>query len=1806
VTAAVSGYELGGKLYESSRSVVFRAVRLSDAAPVIIKTLASEYPTAAEIARMTREHDMLASLDLPGVVRAHEVTRHNQRPALVVEDFGARSLGDLSRERPFSTEEVLAIGAQIAETLGQLHRRGVVHKDVNPQNVLQNPQTGVLKIIDFDLASPLAAESGKIRAQAQLEGTLRYIAPEQTGRMNRAVDSRADLYSLGATLHELLTGSPPFASNDPMELVHAHIARRPPAPHELRPDVPPAVSAVVQKLLAKAPEDRYQSAFGLKADLERCLAELRRTGAVADFPLGERDVPDTLQIPHALYGREAEVERLREAFHRAAAGGVSLLLLSGQPGVGKSALVNELRGPVAVAKGRFCAGKFDQLQRDVPYSAFTAAFSDLVRQALAESEEELGAVRASIVEAAGASAGVLAALIPEAALLLGDTPAPPALGPADAIVRFNFVLRSFVAAFATRGRPLVVFLDDLQWADAPSLKLLQSLLTDASAGHTLFVCAYREGEVPAGHPLPQAVASLREAGALVETLSLGPLDASTVRRFVDETVRCGPSRAEELGALVFERTQGNPFFVGQLLKSMRDDELLRFDTASGSWQWDIADIRRRGLTGDVVELMVTRIRRLSPRAQELLTLAACTGNPVDTELLCIASERSAAEVEGALAEAAQHDLLLARERAEGSRAKDAPAGARYEFVHDRVQQAAYSLLPEAQRAVTHLKIGRRLLAGTPDPAASERLFDIVHHLGLGLDLVTSREEQARAVELHLAAVVRAIASAAYESAHRYATAALRLVSEEDWERARETTFSLHVEAMSAAYLANQLAHADELADTALRHASSKIERVRVLETRMRVCVARTDMETAYRLGAEALSLLGLDLPPASQADEMTVMQAIMKARAVLGERNPADLAALPEMTSPEDLAVVRLLDQILVPAWVLNPRVLAVAGCEAVAFCAQRGNTGLASSAYANYAMLQAAFGEFDGAAAFIRLATDIVERYGTPVQRAFVILGEQNCYGQWTNHVRESVPPMRTAIQLAIDGGNLQVAGFLCAMIVGAQMYVGIPMDRLFEEIAAGCGLAARIGQEMSRRYMLCNLLVCERLSNAVDRAKIAGRSYTPQELVASLGEAKDGAGVFTFHTASLMAAYLLGDMDAATAAATSAEPLQDTSRNSHAGFVTYKFYHALWLCARCRSLPEAERAPLLRQIGWDLGELRTWAARGPDNVLHKARLVEAEEAALRGDLPRAMAAYDEAVATAVRSGYVHEEALALERAADFYASLGRERIAATYMAEARQAYLQWGATVKVAQLEERYPALRVQRAPGASMRSESSISTSSEAGQSAVLDLTTVMKAARAVSSEIVLEKLLAKLLQMLVENAGAERATLLLFHDGRLRVEARLDAGGEVAHGGGPPDAATLPLSILSYVARTRESVVLGDAVAEGLFSRDPYILSARPRSVLCAPLLNQGKPTAVVYLENNLTAGAFTADRVEMLRLLSAQAALSIHNAGLYSELQEYSRTLEQKVDERTRELRDKNDALASALDSLRAAQSQLVTQEKLASLGALTAGIAHELRNPLNFVNNFAQLATSVSRDLGELLAPIRKDLPPASREDLDYQLEALGDSVTKIESHGRRATQIIDSMLLHARDSSMERQPTDLNALIADAVRLGHQGTRKDASPPLPVKIDLDLSPDAGMVEVAPAEMGRVFLNVVQNAVYAMAQKRRAAGDAYAPQLTVRSRAVGDRVEVRVRDNGTGMTPEVAARIFEPFFTTKPPGEGSGLGLSLSHDIVVQAHGGEMGVTTEKDQYTEILVRFPRSPQPAKDGRAPRSEVSPKGGRAGS
>lgn len=1814
----ISGYELGEKIHESERSLVYRGKRESDGAPIIIKVLQKDHPTPDETARFKREYEITRGLPDNLVVTPFAVTRFKSRLALLMNDFGGIRLGVYMAGRPLPVDEFLSLSIQITSVLAEIHRRNIIHKDINPSNIVINPSTRQVKLIDFGISTALSRENPTVRNPNVLEGTLGYMSPEQTGRMNRSMDYRTDFYSLGVTFYEMLTGRMPFYAADAVELVHAHIAKEPAPPFEVNPAVPQAISDIVMKLLSKTAEDRYQSAYGLCADLEECFAKWKATGRIDDFSPARRDVSDKFQIPQKLYGREAEIEVLLETFDRVSRGKAEMMLVAGYSGVGKSALVNEIQKPIGQKRGYFIAGKFDQLHRDIPYASLIQAFQDLVRQLLTETEERLSEWRRKLAEALGPNGQLIIDVIPEVELILGKQPHILTLAPAESQNRFHFVFQSFVRAVAGEDHPLVIFLDDLQWADAPSLKLIQLLVTDSETRSLLIIGAYRDNEVAEAHPLLLTLEALKKAGSAVTTLLLSPLDLAHIDHLIDDTLKCGRDRAAPLGALLLEKTNGNPFFLNQFLKSLYDEKLLEFEPVRGEWRWDLDEIKNRGITDNVVELMASKIQKLPRGTQHVLMLAACIGSHFELSTLAIVNERSEVETAAGLWTALQEGLVLptgetyslAQPLSVDMTVAEVP-DVSYRFLHDRVQQAAYSLIERGSRDAIHLKVGRLLLLNTPKEEVEEHVFDILNQLNTGAALIDSKRERYAVARLNLVAAKKAKCSAAYEPALRYVTAGLNLLPDDAWEEEYELTFALHVEGIELEYLNTDFERAGALSDVALARAKTALEKAKIYETLMLSHTARNAIGATITTAMKALELLGVPLPPGETVDAARVGQALAATAAILSGRRAKDLADLPEMTDPNKLAAMRVLSVLCAPVYIASPSSFPLVVCELVNLSVMCGNSPLSPYGYVLYALIQiGVLGDIDAGYEYSELALTLMDRGSAREIRSKVYLVAGGFVRHWKVPVREVLDQLLESLKCGLEAGDIEYACYGGIHYSSAIFHLGEPLDAVLKEHARYIDLVTRFKQDFQRHYVciLRQTVLCL-IGRAADPARLVGESFNEDETLPALLEMKNTMSVCTTYICKSMLSYFFGSFAEAAAHADMAE-LYLNGILGQVTVVQQNFFQSMAHLARLAALPkedagyEEERARTLIKVDKNIAALAHWSAHAPENRTHKLRLVEAERALAAGDTLAAMERFEQAIQGAARCGFVYDEALAYERAAEMYLAIGNEKIAEVYLMEARYAYVRWGAAAKVTALEKRFPRTLGQRSAALGPVIREALSMSASTGESgtasgaAVLDFPTVMKAARTISGEIVLERLIDKLMQIVIENAGAQRGLYLLERDGKLIVEVERAVGREAAFRPGSPveeSGDLLSTSIVNYVARTKESVVLHDAAREGLFTSDPYVAKKLPRSVLCAPVENQGKLVAIIYLENNLTASAFTSDRLEVLRMLSAQAALSIHNASLYGdlartterlkvtneELAVYSSTLEQKVEERTRELRDKNEELGNTLKKLKDTQQQLVTSEKLASLGALTAGIAHEIRNPLNFVNNFAELSVGLLNDLEEIMSAQEGKIDDDAQADVKDTIEYLRQNVAKINEHGKRANSIVNGMLLHSRNSAGKREKANLNALVSEAVNLAYHGLRaKDTS--FNISITSDYDDTIADVDMVSAEITRVILNVVNNACYAAHQRKRAAGAEFAPKLSVKTKDRGGSVEVRIRDNGTGIPPGVVDKIFNPFFTTKPPGEGTGLGLSMSYDIIVQGHKGEMRVDTAPGEYTEFIIVLPK------------------------
>ncbi|MCY1020391.1 trifunctional serine/threonine-protein kinase/ATP-binding protein/sensor histidine kinase [Pyxidicoccus sp. MSG2] len=1797
----IPGYALSEKIHESPRSLVYRGRRQADGVPVIVKMLRTERPGPEEAARFKREYEIGRSLDRESAVTPHAFERSPTRLAIVMEDSGAIALKSFLTRTRLGLEEVLVLASRLAGALAGVHQRNIIHKDINPANIVIHPERRDVKLIDFGIAAALSRETSSLRNLNVLEGTLGYLSPEQTGRMSRAVDYRADFYSLGATLYELLVGEPPFVGSDAVELVHAHIARAPIPPHVRRPELPAVVSDIVLKLLAKDPEHRYQSGRGLQADLDTCVAHLRARGTVPPFELGTQDRSDKFQIPQRLYGRKEEAAILMSTFERVASGRAEMLLVAGYSGVGKSALVHEVHRPIVEKRGYFISGKFDQLQRDIPYHSLIQAFQGLVRQLLSEPEARLQAWRERLRAALGPNGSVITDVIREVELILGEQPPAEELPPAEAQHRFNFVFQSFVQAFAAAEHPLVIFLDDLQWADAPSLKLLQLLVSDAAAQHLLVIGAYRDNEVSSTHPLVLALEALDKAGAVTRTLTLTPLRLEHIAELLEDTLKCGPERARALAQLALEKTDGNPFFLGQFLRELYEDGLIAFDAASRSWRWDLGELRNRGITDNVVELLTGRIRKLGVLGQHVLQLAACIGSTFDLRTLCTVGGASFYETASGVWEALTHGLLvpvdesyqLAQPASLDVGATEVP-DVSYRFLHDRVQQAAYSLISEDSRQSVHLEVGRLLLKATPEDMLDERIFDLVHQLNLGSALIESVPERYALARLNLRAARKAKASTAHEPALRHLTAALALLPPGAWDDEYELAMALHLEATEEEYLNGNFERARELSTLSLAHARTLLEKVRVYESRVLFHTARTEYEDTIRVATEALKLLGVEMPAPEAVDMARVGAALGQTAGLIGGRSPADLANLPEMTDPEKLATVRMLVLLAAPTYIANPMSFPLVACELVRHCLLYGNSRASPYAFVIYGVILAgAVGDAAAGNAYGDLALTLLDKLNARELRAKVYTLLGLFVRHWKFPARQTVPLSVDAVQAALESGDHEYVGYAADNFAAMVFYVGDPLDHVLAEHARYHELLTRLKHAYPGKHVAIFLQTARCLAGqAPGPLRMVGAEFDEDTDVRLFQEVKSLTLLGVYYTCKTNLAYVFGDYPLAASLAEQAAPYMGAVLGQLT-VVHQALYQSLALLALYAGADADARKKTLETVERHLTQLKAWAAACPENFENKVWLVEAERHRVLGRVAEAMEAYDRAIELSARHAYVQEEALAAERAGAFYLELGRAKLAAVYLADARYAYLRWGAGAKVAQLDARHPGLAPARAPEAGNTGLGThISTTTKTTE---LDLTTVIKAAQAISGEIVLGRVVDNLMRIVIENAGAQRGLLIVERDGTLAVQAERRADSAEALAGTGDAGEAFPTSVVQYVQRTREAVVQHDAASEGMFTADPYVARARARSVMCLPLLNQGKVMALLYLENNLAAGAFTKDRLEVLRILSAQAALSLYNATLYADLQqtsarlahtnqqleEYSRTLEQKVAARTTELSDKNQELGDTLTRLRDTQRQLVAQEKLASLGALTAGIAHEIKNPLNFVNNFSALAGELVAELEAAIQPDLERLAPHAWATAAELLEDLRKNTRKVHEHGRRADDIVQSMLLHSRVSGGAVGETDLNALLAESLTLVYQGIRSK-DPSFNMKVDARYDASFGTVEANARQLSRVFINIINNACYALREKRRQLGPGSEPVLTVRTRDLGERAEVCIRDNGPGIPASVLPSIFQPFFTTKPPGEGTGLGLSLSREIIVDGHKGELQVRTEEGQFTEFIVTLPK------------------------
>lgn len=1740
-------YDVGEIFYKAGHTIVYRGSRLKDRADVIIKTNTSNYPTLQELANLKHEYSILKEFSNQGIIKAYDLVKQQNRFFLVLEGSNGTTLREWLAGKVVSISDFFTISIQLTDILIYLHNQNIIHKDIKPSNILINPDNLQIKMIDFSISSRLSFETTNVVNPHILEGTLMYLSPEQTGRMNRVVDQRSDFYSLGITFYEMLTGHPPFQSKDPLELVYAHLAKSPEPVANVNTKVPLMLSSIISKMMAKSADERYISANGLKQDLLTSQALWNEGKLNEILPLGTKDIKRTLLISQKLYRRENETKELIKVFDQVCQGGASqLLLVSGSAGIGKSAFIQEIYKPLSRQKGYFIRGKFDILQRNVSYFGFIQAFKELMNNVLTESESELELLKNEILEAVGPNGQLVINLIPDLELLIGKQPPVAELQPQEAQNRFNFVFQRFINVFAKKEHPLVFFIDDLQWADHASLNLMEQLLIQTH--YCLIIGAYRDNEVKGQHPLLMTMDLLKKQEVPITNIKLGPLEEKDVEALVQDSL--AQLNTKELASLVFEKTQGNPFFINEFLKTLYRDKIL-FISDDGKWHWDTKAIQDQAITSNVIDLLIGKINKLPQRTQQLLALASCIGNLFDLSTISIISQLNPSETAEQLWPAVQASLIitLGSEYKQAALVETTDFGLiKYKFLHDRVQEAAYHLISTSEKKETHLKIGRLLLKN--QKLTDELLVDLLDHFNYSLELITDSQERVVVAQLNVKAGEKAKASSAYDSAVRYFETAIALLPENSWEENYAYTFKVYRNCAECKYLVggrieevqNDLMLLEKRAKTIL----DKAEIYSILTAQL-THIGR--YAQAIRAGLDGLKLFGLNLP--ESPTQFDVLKAILKLKFRLMTTSARKrLDNLPPMTDPKYIKMIEIMHLLASPSYIYKQELHIVIGLTTIHYTIDHGYTKGSMLGFCLYLLvLVAKMYDYKEADFWAHLALKYSEKTGHIDNYTYFCLGF--IYLHWKLPYRENFDYFKRSIKACIEEGDLNFLNYNFFVILGVSHSMGKHLLELQKE----CEDAIRVFKSWYSAFSLDLYLInCFLTGTHIEQSKIdkhindvLSNPYSKTTYVLSysrLGEVY----------------YMLGEYDKGLDVGYKG---MEVAINA-LGFtwqIDQEFYYGLALAACLPNKTGSERRTCYKQLKAVIKKFKIYADQAPFNYLDKYLFLCAELALVDGDQQLAGELYDKTIEKAKEQDFIHHVAAVAERASIMYAKAGREKLAKLYMQEAYYYYSLWGAMLKTKLLEEKHP----EWFKPVKSTSITTVGTYS-------LDVLSILKANRALSSEIKLDQLLKKMLKILIENAGGQRGLLVLEKGNELVVEAESLYNEEEVRLPKQPIAERkdLPITIFAYVQRTLESVILS-GTAPHQFSNDPYLLQYHPKSVLCTPIVYQQRLMGILYLENNAVEDVFTEERVEVLNLLSAQAAVSLENAHIYQ-------SIEAVVEEHTQDLKIKNEELERAIKELQATQRRLIVQEKLASLGAITAGIAHEIKNPLNFVNNFAMVTSGKLEEIENILASGKKE----NGSTIPQLLKEAKSNLDIIVKQGTRADKIIDRMIEHSHTQETTPRLTDLNALLQECIGLALRRARIQ-DPFLNAKIETQFDPNIGNVQVVVGDLSTVFLNVLSNAFYYTNQKKLKEGEKYTPTIiiTTKGNEKDNKVEISFHDNGMGITEKAYSKIFTPFYTTKPPGEGTGLGLSLSYDIIVHEHNGNFTFKSKKDEYTEFMIELP-------------------------
>ena len=1848
---------------------LYRGVRLVDEAPVLVQIAVRSTPPI--MARLQHEFDLRDQLDPVWAAQSLELQKGGSYPALIQHDPGGELLENLlGTAMPVALFLRLAMG--ITRAVAALHQREIIHKDLQPAHLLVDTSTGNTHLFGLGNASRVLREHQTPIPLEVISGNLAYMAPELTGRVNRSIDCRSDLYTLGVCFYQMITGVLPFIGEDAIGWVHHHIARQALPPVERNPVLPPMLSALIMKLLEKNAEERYQTANGLLSDLQHCKKEWDSLGCIHEFGLAGEDEGGRLLVPEKLYGREQPRQVLLDAVEQVLSTGVSeLVLVSGYSGIGKSSLVHGLQKVLVQHRAWFVTGKFDQQKSNIPYATVAQTFQSLVRQMLGQSQEELDEWRDAILQAVGSNGQLLLDLIPELKYVIGPQPACVELAPTETQNRFQTVFGQFLSVCASDAHPLIVFLDDWQWMDVASQRLISDLLVDSGVHYFLLIGAYRDTDLVATDPLAVMLDALHQQAAIIRQIVLEPLSLEHVQQLLADTLHASPEYVAPLASMVYEKTAGNPLFTIQSINLLAEERWLFFDIGTRQWQWDLAGIEAQGFSDNVIDLMISKLQRLPQVCIDVVKMLACLGNRAEVVTLAKVCDHSEAATEAALWPVLKLGLLSYHETY-------------YSFAHDRVQEAAYLLTDVALRPQVHLNIGRLLVAPLSPEAIEEDIFTIVSQFNYGVQLIDDPQERAQLSHFNYLAGKKAKDLVAYAAARGYFMAASKLQANNAWDTHYTESFALYLALSECEYLTGHFDDANDLFQLLSQRARCKLDQARVTTLRSDLYQLSGHIDGAVDVGLDLLRLFGVTFPEDTDGINAALAQEFSDIETAMRGCDPAELLHLPNVTDPSIRVVIACFADIASALHQIRPELFVLLTAKTINFLLRHGNAVGASMAYACYAIILMSQAQTERAFAFSEMSVEINRRFHDPRRSGIITYLHGVFFHSWRKSIVSSLPILEEAFIACVEAGNFVWAGYCAFVIPWASFDSGMKLDEVRRVIKKNQEFAQHSHNQVAENM---NVLLSQMVSclqgNTQDECSFDDAQYQEAEILEAFGKACYVSGTCTHSIFKQIVAVVYGQ---------SALGLQEAAKAGELSHVfgstmlecSHVFYYGLSASAAYFQVPEDQKEALRQIVVNCLQKIQAWAGYSPENFSNRHHLLSAELARMDGRMLEAMDHYDSAIQSAHEHGFIQNEALANERAAQFFFARGSEKIARTYLRDARFCYFCWGAQGKVMQMDRHFPGLHSRSGDGVQQTSVK------EGARVEHLDLMSVIKASQAVSADIVLDHLIEALLRIVIEHAGADRALLLMPQAGQLQVAAQAEALNEQILVLVDPvsDAVNWPVMMVNYVARAQDKVLLDDVASPHSYSNDPYWQKSAAQSALCLPLVKQATLVGVLYLENTLVQGAFTHGRIAVIELLASQAAIALENAILFANLareqstiRELNASLEQRVIERTAELqrtlmeqqaildnaytgisivrenrifrcnlgqeqllgyepgelighdidllfsndaeiaifreqaapkiaagktyvidielvrkngslvwcslygkaidanqlslglvwvmqdissRKRNEqallehsvALQTSLDKLHETQMQLVQQEKMASIGTLTAGIAHEINNPAHFAHLGAyNLRNKLDQFHQFLLSLAGPDAPPVLLELMKQHMEGLNGDLNVISEGTLRIRDLVRDLRTFSRLDEADWKAV----LIADSLLSTVNLVRTQYLETAKISLSLEANP---ILECYPAQLNQVFMNLIVNACQAIQAKRDAIGSTAGPgELWIRTRMDGDGVIFEFEDNGCGMSEETLDKIFDPFFTTKTVGMGMGMGLSISFGIIKKHHG---------------------------------------------